>query len=369
MLNQILITCLFVVGGISLFLMTGQFFVKVKRTENYNLMTMFFVEAILFFQFGFAFNGFAFKYPQIMTFHLTFLSLLGVLNYYAFYYISMPGIPLPKWQMIFILPSLFVLPFDICYLIQPSSAKFEIINYLFKGIPVKYSFLILILFFIVGLKSFSYYLFILIKLYKKITRENRNELLIISMVFMVTSSICAICLMLGYSVQIFICIKLYAISAGLNLIAAFIVSQHHPQLCQLLPFEKLTGRSRSHLTKVDNDKIQHDLKLLMEDEKIYLMEDLTLKAVARELSITPHQLSEFLNSRLKISFNNYINKYRVNEAKQLLIEEYKRPVVLIAESVGFTSRSSFFRVFMQITGKTPHRYRLEHSGASSKIVV
>ena len=98
----------------------------------------------------------------------------------------------------------------------------------------------------------------------------------------------------------------------------------------------------------------------MEDEKLFCDEDLTLNRMADILSLTPHQVSEFLNNVLETNFNSFINSYRIDEAKQLLMEDSERSILSVAYSVGFNSKSVFYNAFTKVTGTSPTKFRKDH---------
>ncbi len=111
----------------------------------------------------------------------------------------------------------------------------------------------------------------------------------------------------------------------------------------------------SHIKGVDLDDLGVRLKSLMEEERAYCDEDLTLARLAAMLDLSTHQLSEYLNRHLQKSFYGYLNEYRIREAKALLKED-QRSVLDIALAVGYNSRSAFYRAFREETGMTPRRY-------------
>ncbi|HPI91545.1 MAG TPA: helix-turn-helix domain-containing protein [Deltaproteobacteria bacterium] len=97
----------------------------------------------------------------------------------------------------------------------------------------------------------------------------------------------------------------------------------------------------------------------LREERVYLDEELTLAAMAHALDLQPHQLSRFLNIRLRMSFTMLVNSYRVEEAKVLLKEEPEDTILDIAFASGFNSKASFNRVFKRATGMTPSEYRMK----------
>lgn len=119
--------------------------------------------------------------------------------------------------------------------------------------------------------------------------------------------------------------------------------------------DKYEKSKLSHLNLIEIDK---KLKQLM-SEKVYCDEDLTLEQLAEMCGLKKGQLSEFFFRKHQIGFYKYINQYRIEEAKKQLTHNPSRSILSIADSVGFNSKSTFNRVFLEFVGKTPRDYR-EH---------
>jgi len=102
-----------------------------------------------------------------------------------------------------------------------------------------------------------------------------------------------------------------------------------------------------------------NLLKLMETEKPYIDSELTLNQLAEMLSITPHNLSEIINTRLNQNFFDFINRYRVEEVKKDFGDPQKQhlKILSIALDAGFNSKSSFNIIFKKHTGQTPSEYR------------
>jgi ligand-binding sensor domain-containing protein/AraC-like DNA-binding protein len=103
------------------------------------------------------------------------------------------------------------------------------------------------------------------------------------------------------------------------------------------------------------------LTRLMEDEKLYLDPDLTLKKLSERLQVHYNHLSRIINEHLGKSFNDYINTYRIEEAKKRLADprEARKTVLEIAYDTGFYSKSVFNTAFKKFTGMTPSQFRNE----------
>jgi AraC-like DNA-binding protein len=103
------------------------------------------------------------------------------------------------------------------------------------------------------------------------------------------------------------------------------------------------------------------LTRLMEEEKLFLDPDLTLKKLSERLQVHYNHLSQIINEHLGKSFNDYINAFRIEEAKQRLADpkEARKTVLEIAYDTGFYSKSVFNTAFKKFTGMTPSQFRKE----------
>ena len=92
-------------------------------------------------------------------------------------------------------------------------------------------------------------------------------------------------------------------------------------------------------------------------EKFYFDPLISLEKVAKNLRVSSKVLSQSINDKLKINFNEFINKHRIDEAKNLLLQQPDTNILEIAYSVGFNSKSTFNSTFKLVTGVTPSEYR------------
>ncbi len=153
-------------------------------------------------------------------------------------------------------------------------------------------------------------------------------------------------------------LKAGIILANFSLALLYIANNRFPDYNSLLArATKKAYYERSKIKGLDIDKITNRLYQLMNDEKIYSDEELSLKTLAAELDIKPHQLSQILNERIEKNFNTFVNEYRVDEAKKLLLEDPKRSILSIGFSAGFNSNTTFINAFTKIVGISPGQYR------------
>ena len=148
------------------------------------------------------------------------------------------------------------------------------------------------------------------------------------------------------------------IIAHISMCSVYLTTQRNPDYNRLLKsLVRKHHYEKSVIKGLDIGTIKERLYELMEDEKIFADEDLSLNDLARELSISPHQLSEILNGTIHKNFNTFINEYRVQEAMKLLVEEPDRSILSIGIAAGFNSNSNFNTVFTRNTGMSPGKFR------------
>ena len=113
---------------------------------------------------------------------------------------------------------------------------------------------------------------------------------------------------------------------------------------------------RSALSKEASQRLGRKLRSAMEVDRLYEDPNLSLWALARHIGASPNYISQTLNAEIGESFFDFVNGYRVVEAKKLL-ETTDKSVLTITYDVGFNARSSFYNAFKRVTGDTPSNYR------------
>jgi AraC-like DNA-binding protein len=153
----------------------------------------------------------------------------------------------------------------------------------------------------------------------------------------------------------------YAILIGLGLLAALYTLLRIPDLATRAAEAVRSAYSSSSLKSVDVDAAVARLERLMRHEQIYVNDSLSLSSLAQALELSPHQLSELVNTHFGIGFSRYVREHRVRAAQRMLIDEPQASVLSVGLAVGFTSQSNFYAAFREITGLVPGRFRRQHS--------
>ncbi len=129
-------------------------------------------------------------------------------------------------------------------------------------------------------------------------------------------------------------------------------------------FIVLAKKEKYANTQIDENeanRLIEKIKSTLIREKTYKNANLTLPILAKKLNIRPQLLSQVLNDNLNKSFTQFINEYRIEEAKHLLKTQTHLKIDVIAENCGFNSNSTFYTTFKKLTNTTPAKYIKEQS--------
>lgn len=108
---------------------------------------------------------------------------------------------------------------------------------------------------------------------------------------------------------------------------------------------------------------------LMEEEKPYLDPDMSVIKMAKKMEVSKEHISQVVNRHFYMNFNQFLNKYRIEEAKKRLRDpaENRFVVLKIAYDVGFNSKSTFNTAFKKLTGMSPSRYREKYQSIKNSV--
>lgn len=122
---------------------------------------------------------------------------------------------------------------------------------------------------------------------------------------------------------------------------------------------KKASYSKSGLVPEKIISLASQLTEHMEIKKPFLDENLSLALLAEQSEISQPHLSQIINQHFKMNFYDFVNRYRVEEAKQQLSSsDFNHLSVLgIAFDCGFKSKSSFNRYFKKYTGASPSSFK------------
>lgn len=160
---------------------------------------------------------------------------------------------------------------------------------------------------------------------------------------------------------------LYTFISSINVIFIFWVGISGIRQPKLFVSHNLTNKQKeikNKLNKVSGNKpdisyIYEKLTELMVDEKLFLEPNLSLADVAIKLQIPQRNLSELIREKSGKNFNKFINHYRIEEAKKLLLDTSNNHLNMlgIAFDSGFSSKATFYSVFKKHTLQTPTSFK------------
>jgi AraC-like DNA-binding protein len=94
------------------------------------------------------------------------------------------------------------------------------------------------------------------------------------------------------------------------------------------------------------------------NKKYYLNTSPSLPELSKKINTSPNYVSQVINEKLNMTFLELINKYRIEEAKKLLLDKNLNETIEgIGYSLGYNSKSTFHSAFKKATGQTPSEFK------------
>jgi len=346
------------------FILALLFFFKKKEDRVANfllgilllLYSYFLIYSVIFW------TGVIAKFPNLIaTFYIP-APLLGTIFYlYVKRVISPKKITL--WDALYFLPFLFVsLSFWGFYIQSTENKIFIVKNNLFNDYVFLSKYIDLIIsFFLIffGIKSYL--------LFRNTNSDDMDIRLWVKVI-----SITFICFAISYLSYTFLFyLNLLTVSQDylisfmlvvfIALVSYFAFMQ--PDLFNGKPVEQIiplphrlnVKYQRTGLSKELSKDLKEKLLNLMEEDKLFLESEINLLDIAKLLNVSRNQASQVINENFDLSFYDFINSYRIAEAKELI--DNKLNFTEIAYTVGFNNRISFYKAFKKFTGLNPTQFK------------
>ena len=343
-------------AGLAFLMATAQWVRREQGKANLLFSLVFLCCFVIILGAGFVANNLPPRYPLTIYLFLTAICLVGPSYYFYFNALLHPEKPFETRSLPHFLPAILAFLLESGFQLMPLAFKQQWLGEMFTSPPQHVLILLVIA---AALHSFSYLVYLLrmdLGLVWNV-REVKEELHLLVIVD-VLAILSVVALFLGFTFQwpgVFIA---GGNSLALLTVGVFLGYNRYPRFLETLKTEIEKKRyDRSSLTGVDTERVHRRLLELVESEKVYRDSELNLKGLADRVSLTPHQLSQYLNERMGSDFRAFINAYRVAEAKDLLTRDPDRNILSICYDVGFGSKSAFNSVFKKETGQTPREFR------------
>ncbi len=337
----------------------GELCVKQADERNRLLTALFAAFSLVLFHAGMTLSGRIFQYPHLFQIQLPFVFCIGPLFLQFFRRVLEPERPRGRIARHFV-PALIVLAVMLPFYFETAQAKREVIAQFLSGTAQLSTLL-----FAAGIVHFAIYVGLatvpLLPLLN--VKHLREEPVIRVALFILTAcgAICAFAIgaLLSRTPEF---LRVSVTIMSLLAPALYLIRRRHPAFFQNLEIAVQEEKyRRSQLGGVDLADLRRRLEHLMDAERVYAGESLSLQGLAERLGLSQHQLSEFFNAHLGLSFPAYVNGRRIARARELLTQQPQRTVLSIAYEVGFNSKTTFNTAFAKETGMSPSQYRKSRS--------
>ena len=311
-------------------------------------------------------SNYVFVFPHLSRLHHPVAFLAGPLIFLYIRSLTSPDRKFDKKDLLHFLPFVFCTIYLLPYYFQSSSAKLQVLSSEYMEPSFGQWYYIRSALFITQFLVYLVLTVVTIVKYSRAVKEPKSphdKAVLFEVRFFV---IACIVLWLGAIVR-------YAVESGgeTNLLvplgaSVLVYAMGYLKMRRPTPetAEKETeGLARkyekSQLTPERSERYLNRLLQLMDAEQPFTDGDLTIQKLADRLSVPPAHLSQTINERLGKTFPDFINSYRIEEAKKRLLDPAKKhyTVLAIAEEVGFNSKSAFNNVFKKHVKMTPSEFR------------
>jgi len=346
----------FVGGGLSWIIAIGQLAKPLNR-NNRILFCFFFCIGYWQTYFGLLFSTNILEFPHLHLTHIPFLFFSAPLSYYYFKVLYKKQSKFRAGEILHFVPGLLCILLLIPFFGQDKITKLDaIVVNLNNGDLGQYTYLA----FVASVLILAYLSYLLYR-YTNFKWQSKNELSFYLSWLLVFWFIAAIIGIIALYYKSLDTARYTSLLVSISIFILYILGQIFPQILQQFYISpdatKKHRYEKSRLKNINIVKLERNLGELMDTNKLYRNENLTLHSFADSLGVTSHQLSEYLNDNLKQNLNSYLNFYRVQEARELLLEFLDKTSLEIGLMVGFNSNSSFHSAFKKETGKSPLQYR------------
>ncbi|MBP7736313.1 MAG: AraC family transcriptional regulator [Spirochaetes bacterium] len=295
------------------------------------------------------------EYPASIFLFITSLVIIGPLNLFYYHTLLYPGAPLPYRVALHLAPAMACFIAEVLFQLQPAAFKMEMIGAFLAdplGSPLVYLLAAVVAHILI-------YVAAIIKVALSDVGISGSPRGFRFILYIAIGILLVIAFLaggfLGGSPAVFIAGGIINVWVHISL---YIGIRAYPQFFFELKREIRKKRyEKSMLRGLDTDIIRDRLEELMSDEGLFRDSDVSLASVAERLSITPHQLSQVLNELMNTGFWDFVNRYRIDEAKRLLRDNPDANIISVCFQVGFNSKSSFNSAFKKMTGMTPREFK------------
>ncbi len=305
-----------------------------------------------------------FGYPHSLYLSTSFSFLYGPLLYFYYRRVT-EKYQFKKTDLLHLVPSLALFVYLFPFYTLPVEEKLHL---LYNRDEILYSLMTSIV--MIKYLSLGIYAFLVYKLYVKRLEKRKAEmgpqairwqrnLMVLNSLYVVFYIIYGVALLNNVMTHLLMYPQIFLMSC-IILYLGYIAYVQPSVFSKKLLFGKLTLEKyqKSGLTDSFSLELKDQLLLLFVEEKIYKQSNISLGILAQRLGTTRHNVSQVINEHFDLNFFHLVNKYRIEEAKEILKNDQNRNmnIIDVAYDVGFNNKVTFNKAFKAQTNMTPSLY-------------
>jgi len=322
------------------------------------------INSLFIFHIFLFFTKLQFRVPHILYMSALSVYLYGPLVYFYFKRVTL-NYKFKKIDLLHLLPTLFIFIFMFPIFIMSGSEKLKIM--LDVGVINKEPYLNYIV--ITKFISLVVYGYLILKVYLSSKTKMANYSLSVQKWFkmlVIFTEVYVISYVVYGLTLIGVIPKIdFLFSFQIILMASMVLyigysSFLSPSLLSNKSSEQKIKYKKSGLTIKFSEELKDKLIYLLEEEKIYRMNNVNLNYLSERLGTSRHNTSQIINEHFNLNFFELINKYRINEASEILKMDTNNNlnIIDVAYEVGFNNKVTFNKSFKKFLDTTPSRYIL-----------
>ena len=361
---------------ISLFGLLGLFLISTSRGNiiaNKFLGVFFLLWAIDFLDGVLMLGGFFIEYPNAALWTDPLILLYGPIIYIYTRFQTHQNAVLNKKDILHLLPwFLFFLSTFFIYHLQPTDLKIKILR---EVVEMEQTPGTLIVFMVLYLHFIIYIFASKSKIKHAIQRIEEyyanhnlswlNSFLNVLLLVLIISTVSSL-MQFGFS-RYYFELSLTIVLLITTLFVGYLVLKAMDSPAVLIPNEMEKNYAGQEISIEESEAIAEKIRWNMNNEKLYLEPEFNLKDLSEHIGESTRRVSQVLNETMKTRFFDLVNNYRIDAAKELLLDssDPSRTILEVLYTVGYNSKSSFNTQFKKKTGITPSEFVRQHRDISS----
>jgi AraC-like DNA-binding protein len=307
-------------------------------------------------------SNYSFNFPHSLYITASFSFLYGPLLYFYFKRIA-DKYKFKLVDVLHLIPSIALFLYFLPIYLLPEEDK---LNILFNRYEATHSIIIAV----VTIKSISLvtYGYLIYRIYRsglntkskqqiEILKWKRN-ISILNTIYVISYVIYGLAVINNVFIEVLIYPQIFAMSV-IVLYVGYTAYVQPRVFSKKYLFNELTLKyQKSGLTESFSNDLKEQLIRLLNEEKIYKMNDINLDILSQMIGTTRHNISQVINEHFDVNFFKLVNRFRIQEAELIFKNDLNNNlnIIDVAYDVGFNNKVTFNKAFKEQTNLTPSEY-------------